>query len=42
MPKAVKIKGGYKVVHKLTGKTLHVYKGAGAKSRAAKVVAGGY
>ena len=42
MPKAVKIKGGWKVVHKLTGATLHTYRGTGAKEKAGKVVRAGY
>jgi len=42
MPKLVKIKGGYKVVHKQTGATLHTYKGAGALAKATKVVKAGY
>ena len=42
MPKAVKIKGGYKVVHKQTGATLHTFKGRNAYSKAYKVVRAGY
>ena len=42
MPKLVKIKGGYKVVHKQTGATLHTFKGRTAYSKAYKVVKAGY
>jgi len=42
MPKLVKIKGGYKVVHKQTGATLHIFKGTTAYSKARKVVRAGY
>jgi len=42
MPKAVKVKGGYVVVHKVTGKILHRYTGKGAKEKAATVVRAGY
>ncbi len=42
MPKAVKIKGGYKVVNKYTGKTMHTYKGKDAEKKARKIVRAGY
>jgi len=42
MPKAVRIKGGVKVINKRTGKIMHVYRGKDAKSKAAKVVRAGY
>ena len=42
MPKAIKVKGGYVVVHKITGKILHRYTGKNAKERAQAVVRAGY
>ena len=42
MPKAVKIKGGIKVINKRTGEVMHIYRGKNAKSKAAKVVRAGY
>ena len=42
MPKLIKIKGGYKVVHKQTGATLHTFKGKDAYSKASKIVRAGY
>ena len=35
MPKAVKVKGGWKVVNKYTGKQLHKFTGNDAKRKAA-------
>ena len=42
MPKAIKGKGGYVGVHKITGKILHRYTGKNAKERAQAVVRAGY
>jgi len=42
MPKMVKVKGGYKVVHKQTGQTLHTFKGKEAYGKAYKIVRAGY
>jgi len=42
MPKAVKVKGGYKVVNKHTGKTISRFFGKGAKAKADKLAAKGY
>ena len=42
MPIKVKVKGGWKVVDKYTGKTLHVYRRTGAKTKAVKAVRKGY
>ena len=42
MPKMVKVKGGYKVVHKQTGATLHTFKGKEAYGKAYKSVRAGY
>ena len=42
MPKMIKVKGGYVVVHKQTGKVLHKFKGKGAKEKATAVVRAGY
>jgi len=42
MPKAVKIKGGWKVVNKYTGKTLHTYKANNAKRKALAQVKNSY
>lgn len=42
MPRLVKIKGGYAVVHKITGKTIRRFKGKNAYQKAKKLVALGY
>jgi len=42
MPKAIKIKGGWKVVNKYTGKTLHTYKANNAKRKAHQMVKNSY
>tara|TARA_B100000929_G_scaffold290076_1_gene282498 strand:+ start:707 stop:835 length:129 start_codon:yes stop_codon:yes gene_type:complete len=42
MPKAIKVRGGYVVVHKGTGKILHRYTGKDAKTKALAVVRAGY
>jgi len=42
MPKMVKTKGGYKVIHKQTGQTLHKFTGKDAYSKAYKIVKAGY
>jgi len=42
MPRLVKIKGGYSVVHKITGKTIQQFKGKNAYTKAKKLVSLGY
>ena len=42
MPRLVKIKGGYSVVHKITGKTIQRFTGKNAAAKAKKLVALGY
>ena len=42
MPRLVKTKGGYSVVHKITGKTIRRFTGKDAYKRAKKLVALGY
>ncbi len=42
MPKAVKIKGGWKVINKYTGKTLHTYRSNNAKRKAQAQVKNSY
>tara|TARA_B100001245_G_scaffold235348_1_gene222909 strand:- start:304 stop:486 length:183 start_codon:yes stop_codon:yes gene_type:complete len=42
MPKAVKIKGGWKVINKYTGKQLHKFTGNDAKRKAESAVRKGY
>jgi hypothetical protein len=42
MPRLVKIKGGYSVVHKITGKTIQRFTGKNAATKAKKLVALGY
>ena len=38
----VRIKGGYKVINKRTGKTIHTYIGPAAYSKAKAIVKKGY
>ena len=42
MPEMIKVKGGYVVIHKQTGKVLHKFKGKEAKKKATAVVRAGY
>ena len=42
MPRLMKIKGGYSVVHKITGKTIQRFTGKNAAAKAKKLVALGY
>ena len=42
MPKAIKIKGGWKVVNKYTGKTLHTFRSNNAKRKAMTQVKNSY
>ena len=42
MPRLVKIKGGYAVVHKITGKTIRRFTGKNAYTKAKKLVSLGY
>ena len=42
MPKAVKVKGGYKVINKHTGKQIAKFYGKGAEAKAKKLATKGY
>ena len=42
MPRLVKIKGGYAVVHRITGKPIRQFTGKNAAAKAKKLVARGY